>query len=112
MTKLPVPNTYELLNGSEDWAIGESERIYNVQLNKIEYERLVNAISSKRNFIKTDTRPEPLRSTINLSDGLKQEQAYQHKDGFGYEVFIPEPGLVIFVDLKANGLLHLSYSDL
>jgi hypothetical protein len=112
-TNLSIPKKYRLLDFKSDWAIGENTEDYNLVISKKDYQRISKEIETKTFFRRLDTGKVPIQAFTNNIDLKKiNETACWYDNKYFYQIFRPDPGVVITIVLEKDSLMGIDYNDL
>lgn len=112
-TNLSIPEKYKLSDFKSDWAVGETTEDYTLLISKEDYQRITKEIEEKNFFQRLDTAKTPLSAFDNNTDTKKiNETACWYDNKYFYQIFRPDPGVVITVVLEKDSLMSINYNDL
>ncbi len=112
-TTLSLPKVYKLSDFKSDWAVGETTEEYTMQISTDDYQKIRKEIESKIFFQRLDTASSPILAFNNTTDIKKINETACWYDGkYFYQIFKPDPGIVITVVLEKDSLMSISYYDL
>lgn len=112
-TSISCPTDYRIIEFRSDWAIGESEEYYALQISDKDYKRITNEIKSKTFFTKLGTSNLP-KFIIDSISNVKRinETAFWYDNKYFYQIFRPNPASIITIELENDSLMTISYEDL
>lgn len=112
-TSISIPVDYEILNFENDWSIGESTKNYKLLISTDDYRRITKEIKGKSFFQKLDTSKVPIYLLDNNTNMKKvNETACWYDNKYFYQIFIPNPGILITIELEKDSLMIVNYEDL
>jgi hypothetical protein len=110
---LTIPAKYKLSNFKSDWDVGETTEDYTLLISKEDYQRISKEIEGKIFFQRLDTNKVPVNTFINDIDLKKiSEAACWYDNKYFYQIFRPNPGVVITVLLEKDSIMSINYRDL
>lgn len=112
-TNIYVPKKYKLISFKSDWAVGESTEDYTLLISTEDYQRVIREIEGKSFFQRLDTGKFPMQVLNNNTDKNKiNEVACWYDNKYSYQIFRPDPGVIITIVLEKNSLMGIYYEDL
>lgn len=112
-TNLSAPKKYKLLDFKSDWDVGETTEDYTLLISKEDYQIISKEIEGKTFFQRLDTSKIPIQAFTNDTDLKKiNETACWYNNKYFYQIFRPDPGVVITVVLEKDSLMSINYNDL
>ena len=113
MTNLSIPIKYKLLDFKADWDVGETTEDYTLIISKEDYQKISKEIEGKIFFQRLDSNKGPIQALTNDTDLKKiNETACCYNNKYFYQIFRPDPGVVITVVLEKDTLMSINYNDL
>ena len=112
-TTLSFPKGYKLSSFKSDWAIGETTEDYTLLISTGDYQKIRKEIEEKSFFQRLDTASSPILAFDNNTDTKKINETACWYDGkYFYQIFNPDPGILVTVVLEKDSLMSISYDDL
>ncbi|MCD4745718.1 MAG: hypothetical protein K8R58_05415 [Bacteroidales bacterium] len=112
-TNISIPVEYKILDFKSDWSIGESTENYKLLISPNDYKRITGEIRKKAFFQKLDTSKRPIYAIDNNTDMEKNnETACWYDNKYFYQIFKPNPGVLITIVLEKDSLMIVDYDDL
>lgn len=112
-TSIHMPSEYRIIEYENDWAIGESTENYMLLIDTNDYRKIVQGIKELSVFQEHDTCKIPkyvFDENININK--IKETACRYSNKYFYQIFRPDPGVIITVELKKDSLMQVIYEDL
>jgi len=112
-TNLSIPKKYKQLNFKAEWGVGETTEDYTLLISREDYQIISKEIEGKTFFQRLDTSKVPTQAFTNDTDLKKiNETACWYDNKYFYQIFRPDPGVVITVVLEKDSLMSINYNDL
>lgn len=112
-TNLVIPTEYKILDFKSDWSIGESTENYRLLISRNDYKKIIEEIKGKAFFQKLDTGRAPIYALDNNTNLTKiNESACWYDNKYFYQIFKPNPGVLITVELESDSIMIVDYEDL
>lgn len=112
-TNLSIPAKYKLSDFKSDWDVGETTEDYTLLISKEDYQKISKEIEGKTFFQRLDTSKVPIQAFTNDTDLKKiNETACWYDSKYFYQIFRPDPGVVITIVLEKDSLMSINYNDL
>jgi len=112
-TSISIPVDYKIIDFKNDWSIGESTENYKLLISTNDYKRITEEIRGKVFFQKLDTSKVPIYSLDNNTNMEKiSETACWYDNKYFYQIFRPNPGVLITIELEKDSLMMVNYEDL
>lgn len=110
---LSSPTKYKLSDFKSDWGIGETTEDYTLLISRKDYQIISKEIEGKVFFQRLDTSKVPIQAFSNNTDLKKiNETACWYDNKYFYQIFRPNPGVVITIILEKDSLMYINYNDL
>lgn len=110
---LDLPDEYKILDFKSDWSIGESTENYRILISPSDYNKIIEEIKEKTFFRKLDTARVPLYALDNTTNLTKiNETACWYDNKYFYQIFNPNPGILVTVELESDSIMIIEYEDL
>lgn len=110
---LSIPAKYKLSEFKSDWEVGETTEDYTLLISSEDYQRISKEIEEKNFFQLLDTSKVPIQAITNDTDLKKtSETACWYDNKYFYQIFKPDPGVVITIVLEKDSLMNINYNDL
>lgn len=112
-TNLSTPSNYKLLNFKSNWGVGETEENYTLLISRKDYLIISEEIEGKIFFKRLEINKKPKQAFTNVTDLNKtDETACWYDNKYFYQIFNPNPGEVITIELEKDSLMYINYNDL
>lgn len=112
-TNLSIPKKHKLLDFKSDWNVGETAEEYKLLISREDYQIISKEIEGKYFFKRLDTSKIPTQLFTNSTDLKKiNETACWYDNKYFYQIFRPNPGVVITIVLEKDSIMKVSYDDL
>lgn len=112
-TNLSMPEKYKLLDFKSDWGIGESAEDYTLLISREDYKSISKEIERKIFFQNLDTSKFPIQAFTNVTDLKKiNETACWYDSKYFYQIFRPDPPIVITIVLEKDSMMSINYDDI
>lgn len=112
-TNISIPKEYKLLSFKSDWGVGETTEGYKLSISQGDYKKIAKEIERKKFFKHFSTRKTPLH-LYNENYNLEElaETACWYNGKYFYQIYQPNPGVIITIELEKDSLMHIDYNDL
>ncbi len=112
-TNLSIPKKYKIFDYKSNWGVGETTEEYTLLISKEEYQKISKEIEKKIFFQQLDTSKVPIPAFTNDTDLRKMnETACWYDNKYFYQIFRPDPGVVITIVLEKDSQMSINYNDL
>lgn len=113
-TNISIPASFEIIEFSHDWAIGETVEEYTLRISEKDYKRIIEEIKNKPYFEYLDSTEVPESLFNSDADFSKTyEKAYCFEGKYFYEIFMPKPVVsTTTIVLKRDSIMNVLYNDL
>jgi hypothetical protein len=113
ITNLSIPKDYKISDFKSDWEVGETTEDYTLLISNEDYKVISKEIERKIFFQRLDTSKVPKQAFTNDTDLKKiNETACWYNNKYFYQIYRPDPGVVISVVLEKDSLMSINYIDL
>lgn len=112
-TNISIPKDYQVLSFESDWGIGETAESYSLLISREDFIRVAKEIRQRKSFQHFSTRKSP-KSLYHENYNLEApaETACWYDGKYFYQIYQPDPGVIITIELKKDSLMNIHYSDL
>lgn len=112
-TSITIPVEYKILDFKNDWSIGESTDNFKLLISTNDYKRITEEIKDKGFFRRLDTCKVPNYALDNNTNVQKiNETACWYDNKYFYQIFRPDPIVLITIELEKDSLMMVTYEDL
>jgi len=112
-TNISIPKDYQVLSFESDWGIGETTESYSLLVSRQDFDKVAKEIRQRKSFQQFSKRKSPkylYHDNLNLE--APAETACWYDGRYFYQVYQPDPGVIITIELKEDNIMHIDYNDL
>ena len=107
------PPKYKISAYKSNWGVGETQEDYTLLISQEDYQKISKEIEKKIFFQHLDTSKVPISAFTNDTDlRIMNETACWYDNKYFYQIFRPDPGIVITIVLEKDSLMSINYNDL
>lgn len=112
-TNISIPKKFRIFDYQSNWNVGETDVDYTLLISKEDYQNISKEIEEKIFFQRLDTSKYPILAFTNKTDLRKMnETACLYDDKYFYQIFRPDPGVIVTIVLEKDSIMMINYNDL